>query len=134
MIFVDTSAFLAIENKRDTHHKRAVSFRDHCLKNGLQLITSDHILDESYTIVRFKAGHSLAISFGEDLRRSRLLRIEYVTQVILNKAWHIFKSFADHDFSFTDCVSFAIMEQLHIKTVFSFDAHFKGYGKFLLKP
>jgi len=28
MIFVDTSAFLAIENRQDAHHKKAVNFRD----------------------------------------------------------------------------------------------------------
>ena len=47
MIFVDTSAFLAFENRQDSHHFKAVNFKDDCLKSGQPLITSDYVLDES---------------------------------------------------------------------------------------
>lgn len=134
MIFVDTSAFLAIENRQDAHHKKAVNFRDTCLKAGEALITSDYVLDESYTIIRFRAGHHIAVQFGEALRVSQLLRIESVTPETIEKAWYIFRSFADHDFSFTDCTSFVLMEQLHVGNAFTFDAHFKEYGHFAIKP
>ena len=134
MIFVDTSAFLAIENRRDTHHDRALNFRDNCLKTGQTLVTSDYVLDESYTIIRLRAGHNVAIQFGEALRTSQLLHIEYITPEIIEEAWRLFKAFADHDFSFTDCTSFALMERLHINNAFTFDAHFREYGKFNVKP
>ncbi|CAD7783534.1 MAG: hypothetical protein KCCBMMGE_01936 [Candidatus Methanoperedenaceae archaeon GB37] len=58
MIFIDTSAFLAIENRRDTYHKQALAYRDTILQSGLGLITTDYVLDESYTIIRLRAGHS----------------------------------------------------------------------------
>jgi predicted nucleic acid-binding protein len=134
MIFVDTSAFLAIENRRDTHHDRALNFRDNCLKTGQTLVTSDYVLDESYTIIRLRAGHNVAIQFGEALRTSQLLHIEYITPEIIEEAWRLFKAFADHDFSFTDCTSFALMERLHINNAFTFDAHFREYGRFNIKP
>ena len=134
MIFVDTSAFLAIENRRDAHHAEALRFRDTCLKTGGILITSDYVLDESYTIIRLRAGHNIAVQFGEDLRASKLLRIEYVTPEIIERAWRIFKTFADHDFSFTDCTSFILMEHLGINTAFTFDTHFREYGQFIVRP
>lgn len=134
MIFLDTSAFLAIENRRDIHHANALSFRDSCLKTGETLITTDYVLDESYTIIRLRAGHAIAVQFGEAVRRSRLLRIEYVTPEIIEEAWHLFKAFADHTFSFTDCTSFNLMERLRIGTAFAFDAHFQEYGQFVVKP
>jgi len=134
MIFVDTSAFLAIENRRDTHHDRALNFRDNCLKTGQTLVTSDYVLDESYTIIRLRAGHNVAIQFGEALRTSQLLHIEYITPEIIEEAWRLFKAFADHDFSFTDCTSFALMERLHINNAYTFDAHFQEYGRFNVKP
>jgi predicted nucleic acid-binding protein len=134
MIFVDTSAFLAIENRRDTHHAKALSFRDMCLKKGEGFVTSDYILDESYTIMRLRAGHATAIQFGQDLRSSQLLSIRYVTPEIIEEAWLVFKTFADHDFSFTDCTSFILMEQLRINTAFTFDAHFREYGHFIVQP
>jgi len=134
MIFVDTSAFLAIENRRDTYHAQSLNFRDSYLKTGQALITSDYVLDESYTIIRLRAGHTIAVKFGEVLRKSQLIYIEYITAEIIEKAWDIFKTFADHDFSFTDCTSFALMERLNISNVFTFDAHFKEYGQFNLNP
>jgi predicted nucleic acid-binding protein len=134
MIFVDTSAFLALENRRDIHHSKALDFKDTCLKTGQTLITSDYVLDEGYTIIRLRAGHAIAVQFGEILRKSQFIRIEYVTPEIIEEAWRLFKAFADHDFSFTDCTSFALMDRLHINNAFTFDAHFREYGKFNLKP
>jgi predicted nucleic acid-binding protein len=134
MIFVDTSAFLALVNRRDIHHSKALDFKDTCLKTGQTLISSDYVLDESYTIVRLRAGHAIAVQFGEILRKSQFIRIEYITPEIIEEAWRLFKAFADHDFSFTDCTSFALMERLHISNAFTFDAHFKEYGRFNTKP
>lgn len=134
MIFVDTAAFLAIENRRDAHHQEALTFRDVCLEAGETLITSDYVLDESYTIIRLRAGHAVAVEFGEDVRASRVLRIEYINPEVLEEAWRIFKAFADKEFSFTNCTSFALMERLHISTAFTFDEHFREYGKFIVRP
>jgi predicted nucleic acid-binding protein len=134
MIFVDTSAFLALENRRDFYHSEALLFKDTCLKTGQTLITSDYVLDESYTIIRLRAGHAIAIQFGESLRKSQFIRNEHITPEIIEEAWHLFKKFEDHDFSFTDCTSFALMERLNISIAFTFDAHFKEYGRFNVKP
>ena len=74
MIFVDTSAFLAIENLRDNYYRKAVALRDTLLKAGKLLVTSDYIMDESYTVIRFRAGHHIAVQFGEAVRGSKFLR------------------------------------------------------------
>lgn len=134
MIFIDTAAFLAIENLRDAHHERALAFRHASLGEGQTFVTTDYILDESYTLIRLRAGHSVAVQFGEDIRASRVLRVEHVTPEIVEAAWRIFKAFADKEFSFTDCTSFALMERLRISTVFTFDEHFRQYGQFVVRP
>jgi predicted nucleic acid-binding protein len=134
MIFIDTSAFLAIENREDSYHESALRFRDACLKSRQLFITSDYVLDESYTIIRLRAGHEIAVQFGEALRSSRFIHIEHVTPEIIEDAWKIFKTYGDHDFSFTDCTSFVLMEYLKINTAFAFDAHFREYGKFTVSP
>jgi uncharacterized protein len=76
MIFVDTSAFLAIENRRDAHHEEALKYQRASLKKGSPLATSDYVPDESYTIIRIRAGHAIAVQFGDALRASRLLHME----------------------------------------------------------
>ena len=134
MIFMDTSAFLALENRKDQYHKPALMFRDSLLESKESLITSDYVLDESYTIIRLRAGHKIAVRFGEMIQATVLIEIKYLTKEILREAWHIFKSFSDKEFSFTDCTSFALMESLQIKAAFTFDDHFNQYGKFQIKP
>jgi predicted nucleic acid-binding protein len=134
VIFADTAAFLAIENRRDAHHEEALGYQRACLKKGKLIVTSDYVLDESYTIIRMRAGHGVAVQFGEALRASRLLRIENVTQETIEAAWRLFKDFSDHEFSFTDCTSFVLMERLGIEAAFTFDVHFRQYGRFLVHP
>ena len=107
---------------------------DTCLKGGQTLVTTDYVLDESYTIIRPRAGHAVAVDFGEGVRRSRFMRVESVTSEVIDAGWILFKKYQDHEFSFTDCTSFVIMERLRIATAFAFDDDFQEYGQFLIKP
>ena len=134
MIFVDTSAFLALENRKDQYHQSALMFRDSLLKSKESLITSDYVLDESYTIIRLRAGHKIAVRFGEMIQATALIEIRYLTKETLQEAWDIFKSFSDKEFSFTDCTSFALMQSLQIRVAFTFDEHFNQFGKFEINP
>lgn len=128
MVFVDTSAFLAIENHRDARHEEALALRERIVEAGRSLVTSDYVLDESYTIIRQRAGHRIAVEFGEEVRASRLVRVEYLKLETLEGAWAIFKRFADKDFSFTDCTSFALMQRLGLHEALAFDGHFSQAG------
>lgn len=113
---------------------KPIRFRNSCLKAGSVLVTSDYVLGETHTILRVRAGHGIAVQFGEAIRASRLLHVKFVSPEILDKAWRLFKGYPDKDFSFTDCTSFIVMERLRISTAFTFDAHFRQYGRFTAKP
>jgi predicted nucleic acid-binding protein len=134
MVFVDTSAFLAIENHRDARHEEALALRRRVVEAGRLLVTSDYVLDESYTIIRHRAGHRVAVDFGEGVRISRGVRIEYVTLEVIEQGWAIFKRFADKEFSFTDCTSFALMRKLGLREALAFDGHFAQAGFLELRP
>jgi predicted nucleic acid-binding protein len=133
-VFVDTSAFLAIKNRRDTLHNDAVTIKGRLLDAGVWLLTTDYVLDESYTIIRLRAGHRVAVEFGEELRASRLVRIEYLTLDAIEEAWTLFKRFKDKEFSFTDCTSFALMRRLGLREALAFDGHFTQAGFVELRP
>lgn len=127
-VFVDTSAFLAIKNRRDALHKEALALKQKVLNTGKSLVTSDYVLDESYTIIRLRAGHRIAVEFGEELRGSILIRIDYLTPEVIEHAWGLFKRFEDKEFSFTDCTSFALMQRLRLREALAFDGHFTQAG------
>lgn len=134
MVFVDTSAFFAIENEQDRHHADGLDTRHELMSKGERLVTSDYILDEVYTLIRMRVGHRAAVDFGESIRSSRFFRIEPVTTADFEAAWRIFRRYDDKPFSFTDCTTFALMERLKIGTAFAFDRNFREYGKFPVKP
>jgi len=130
-LFIDTTAFVALQDEDDKEHKTALDYREKVRRGKTPfraLYTSNYILDEVFTLLRLKLSHQSAVAFEENVKRSKILRILRVTPEIENKAWNIFKKYNDKDFSFTDCTSFALMEQEAISTAFTFDKHFQQYG------
>jgi predicted nucleic acid-binding protein len=55
--------------------------------------------------------------------------IIHVTSERFVEAQTVFRRYnRDKTWSFTDCTSFAVMKELKIKTVFTFDDHFEQMG------
>jgi len=52
---------------------------------------------------------------------------------LFGEAWQLFQRYRDKRYSFTDCVSFAVMKRLKLKTALTFDKHFTQAG-FERKP
>ena len=127
-LFVDTSAWLALNNKNDQHHDEAVSKITKVRQQKIQLVTSEYVFDESVTIIRYRVSHRAAVAFGDALISSNVASIEDITDEERLKAWVLFKKYRDKDLSFTDCTSFALMVKLKLQKAFSFDDHFKQVG------
>jgi uncharacterized protein len=127
-IFVDTSAWVALADKDDTHHKKAASIFSSLLKNYRSLISSNLIIAETYILILKELGHKAALSFLEGVRTSpRIMKI-YSNEEAEAEAEKILRKYEDQQFSYTDAVSFAIMEERKIKQAFSFDKHFLVAG------
>jgi len=136
-IFIDTSAWVALENRRDIHYEQAIAFRDEIRNKRYRLYTSNFVLDETYTLLLANVGYGRIIESAKKikvLRDKGLLHVIQVTEDIEDSAWDIFERFnRDKFWSFTDCISKAIMELLDIKESFSFDRNFEQMG-FLRRP
>lgn len=50
-----------------------------------------------------------------------------VTTSALSLAWKTFEQLDDKNWSYTDCTSKVVMEQLNIKVAFAFDHHFRRF-------
>jgi len=127
-LFVDTSAWLALNNKNDQYHDEAVSKITKVRQQKIQLVTSEYVFNESVTIIRYRISHRAAVAFGDALISSNVASIEDITDEERLKAWVLFKKYRDKDLSFTDCTSFALMVKLKLQKAFSFDNHFKQVG------
>lgn len=131
-IFVDTSAFIAMRVTDDINHNRASDFLKTIREKKLRLHTTNFILDEVYTY--FSKAHRIAVEMAELIKNNPLITLYRVAVEDEETAFEILKEFSDKDFSYTDATSFAVMERLGIRSVFTFDEHFSQYGRFLVVP
>ncbi len=127
-LFVDSSAWIALTDKDDLHHKEAASSYPSFLKNYKTLVTSDLVIAETYIILLKELGHKAAIEFLERIKASpRILKI-CSNESIETEAEGILEKYKDQDFSYADAVSFVIMKRQKIKKAFCFDQHFVVAG------
>lgn len=118
-IFVDTSVWYAAADSGDASNGRAKAI----LAAGEPLVTSDHVLIETWTLLRHRIHRRAAECFWEALRGG-VAAIEPVDPADLEAAWQIGAAYRDQDFSIVDRTSFAVMRRLGIERAASFDDHF----------
>ena len=123
---MDSSAWYAAADRGDRQNDSAKRL----LATDDPLVTSDHILVESWRLIHHFISAHAAETFWEGLR-SGVATIEQTTSADLEAAWAIGQRFADQDFSLVDRTSFALMERLGITRVISFDNDFAifRYGR-----
>ena len=130
-VFFDTSAYVALVDTRDQFHADAVRLAERVIADRLSRVTTNYVLAEAHTLIHRKCSHAVAVKFGEGIRRDVVagnLNIVYADTVLDDAAWEIFKKYADQDFSFVDCASFAWLRQHPECEVFAFDEDFTWMG------
>ena len=129
MIFVDTSAWVALLDNRDGYHRRASEFQRELQKGAHgRLITTDYVLDESVTYLRLAAGVDQVKEFRRVIESSGSLQIVWTTSDLFWASWDQLIDRPDKRWSFTDCISFQTMRNLGIESAFSFDTDFRQAG------
>jgi uncharacterized protein len=121
-LFVDTSIWYAAADSGDRSNARAKGI----LKSSESLLTSDHVLVETWTLLHHRLGSSVAERFWEALRRG-IATIETVGPADLEAAYEMGISWRDQDFSFVDRTSFAVMLRLGIARAASLDEDFSVF-------
>lgn len=121
-VYVDTSVWYAAADRGDLSNARAKEL----LAAEDRLVTSDHVLVETWTLLRHRLHRQAAERWWDGIR-SGVAEIEPVRRADLDVAWAIVQVFGDQDFSIVDCTSLAVMERLGIRRAASFDADFAVY-------
>jgi predicted nucleic acid-binding protein len=130
-LFVDTSAYFALTDKRDENHEAAVRVIHQFIREHVELLTTNYIVAETHTLLLNRIGHTTALQVIEALYKSQT-RIYRVREAEERKALDIIRLYTDKKFSLVDAISFATMERFHVTQAFAFDHHFAQYGFSLL--
>jgi uncharacterized protein len=125
--FIDSSAYLAVLDRRDEHHRAALAITERLVQGRYRLYTTNNVVIEAHALILSTMGIEPASGFLRDTERSRLVIVrsrasdeDLAKQVIFRHQ--------DKRFSFTDAISFVVMERLAIRYAFSFDRNFAQYG------
>jgi predicted nucleic acid-binding protein len=126
-IIVDTSALYALVDRKDPNHGRAAAYLG-SVTTARSLIVSNHIFDESMTLVKMRLGMAAALQLGMRLRNSRLIEMIIFGPAEEQSVWRIFTQFQDKEWSYTDCACLALAQQRKTDVAFTFDHHFRQMG------
>jgi hypothetical protein len=131
MIFVDTGAWYASVVPSDPNHAAAVQWLN---ANVEPLLTTDFVIDETLTLLKARGHLRRALALGTQWFVGNRSILHHLTPAQVEAAWQIFQRFTDKDWSFTDCTSKVVMEQLALLTAFAFDQHFRQFGGVVVVP
>lgn len=128
MIFLDTGAFIARFIQNDQYHQQAIRSWELLGQQDTKCTTSNFVLDETFTLLGRRAGNQFAHDRALNIYASQSLTIVRPDLDDEMNALSYFKKYGDQAISFTDCISFALMDRTRIKRVFTFDEHFTWAG------
>ena len=120
-LFLDTSFILALEDADDQHHREAAGYWRAYHEQPQPLVSTSYVFDETLTVIRKRLDHARAMAVARRLRTSPLMTFVPVDLPDFEAGLAWFERYHDKDFSFTDCVSFAVMKRLELSTALTFD-------------
>lgn len=127
-VFLDTSWFKGIIDEKDDFHSDAVGALTLLESMQAKMVTTNFIIDETFTLVRKRRGEQKAKELYEWIKNyGKQLKLVRVLAKDEKRVWDWFwKDWSK--LSYTDCTSFAVMERLGIARVATFDGHFAEAG------
>lgn len=131
MRFADTSFWFALQQRRDPHHAEAAAL---VLSVRQGTVTSNHVVGETWTLLRRRSGHAAAVGFVERLGRLPKVEVVHADPEMEVDAWSWLRRHDEREYSFVDATSFAIMRRRRITEALAFDGDFFAAGFVELRP
>lgn len=136
VIFIDTWAWYALVDTTDSDHPVAQLALEELLEGDYTFVTTNFVIAETVTLIRYNLHHQAAIEFHTRLQQlidDGLVEFVRVDEAQESVAWQIFEKYKDQDFSYIDCTSFAVMRAHKLTHAFTADHHYDVMG-FSLVP
>lgn len=126
VIFVDTSALLALVNMNDQFHGQAKGQWQLLLENKDTLFSNNYVILESVSLIQHRFGMDWIGTLHAEILS--LIDIAWVDENQHQAALTAFLTANRRQLSLVDCSSFETMHRLEIENVFTFDEHFQEQG------
>jgi len=126
MVFVDTSALLAILDADDANHGEAREVWHGLLNQDATLLCTNYVLLETFALVQHRLGLEALAIFQNDV--APVLTIRWVDEQVHAAAVAALLIARRRKLSLVDCVSFEIARRSSVEIAFAFDRHFAEQG------
>ena len=130
-VYIDTSAFYALMDRSDQHHKEAAIMWPLILERGQTLLTGNYIVVETMALLQSRLGFDAARMWYQDILS--ITDVIWTEQDLHNTAYEFWLSLGRRKLSLVDCLSFMTMRKMEIQKAFAFDKHFSEHGFEVLK-
>ena len=127
-LFVDTAGFYSLLAPEDNRHGQAVSVLRQAGKRKRRLVTTDYVLGETATLLQARGLHELVGPFFDRVLDPRGCRLMWMDPDRFERARALFVRHVAQGWSFTDCASFVVMRETHLREALTKDAHFREAG------
>jgi uncharacterized protein len=121
----DSSAILALLDADDADHARAVGVARAIASERRPSFITNYIETETHALLLRKLGRSLA---REWLLTGGLTVVRALPSEE-QRARDILARHTDKDWTLCDAISFAVLDARHVGRAFTFDHHFRQYGR-----
>ena len=121
----DSSAILALLDADDADHTRAVTVARQIAADARPNFITNYIEVEAHALLLRKLGRALA---REWLLTGRLPVLRALPGEE-DRAREILARYRDKDWTLCDAISFAVLEARRVASAFTFDHHFRQYGR-----
>jgi uncharacterized protein len=129
--FVDTSFWFGLQERRDGRHHDARALVD---RGVGRVLTTNHVVGETWTLIRRRSGHSAAVGFLDRLAALQDVEVIHVDKAIETDAWRWLRGRSEREYSFVDATSFAVMRRRRIREALAFDGDFNAAGFVEVRP
>lgn len=131
MRFADTSFWIGLQERGDGRHELARRI----VERGVgRVVTTNHVVGETWTLLRRRSGHGAAVGFLDRLRSLPDLQVVHVDEPTETDAWRWLRSRNERGYSFVDATSFSVMRRRRIREALAFDGDFTAAGFVEIRP
>ena len=127
-LLLDTSGLYALADRKDPLGPKVRELVAARVTRGTRLVLTDYLLDETCTLAKARAGCFAALRLLDLVEASAGFRMEWIGPTRFEAAKGFFRRHADHGYSFTDCTSFIVMQELGLRDAITSDRHFNEAG------
>lgn len=120
----DSSAWYALLSSSDGQHATARRRFGRLVAEGRTVVATNHVISETYTLLRGRLGSRAALIFLDQARRDPFIRRVQVPEEWEHEAEQLLAQYHDQRFSYVDATSFVTMRHLGLWEALTFDSDF----------